>query len=272
MEDGTSGAPWPPAATSALRKSSTTRTPGARASARRRRSARSALLGAVQDGLAVKAHEVERRWRDAARRRPAPHRRRHDASVTARSAAGSPGLLFRARRPYGRRARGLIIGTVSTGPKPRRSRRRSRSRRRRRRRPRCRSSGRGRDARASARRPSSWAGPLRRGRAPCYTRGPRPSASGEQHDGLQSDFLRVVHERGYVHQCTRLGAARRAAAWARARPISASMHGRRLHVGHLSAIMLLRWLQDRPPADRADGRRHHQGRRSLGQRRERASC
>ena len=86
-----------------------------------------------------------------------------------------------------------------------------------------------------------------------------------------SDFLREFIARGYFHQCTDLealdalapqGPHHRLYRLRRHRAIS-------LHVGNLVQIMMLRRLQQhRPPPDRADGRRHHQDRRSLGQGRE----
>ena len=85
---------------------------------------------------------------------------------------------------------------------------------------------------------------------------------------FKSDFLRVLSERGFIHQVSEPEPARRAgglavritayigfdctAAFAACRLTAAD------HDAALDAA-------DRPPADRADGRRHHPGRRSLRQ-------
>jgi tyrosyl-tRNA synthetase len=65
-------------------------------------------------------------------------------------------------------------------------------------------------------------------------------------DGFRprSDFIRVMQERGYIHQCTDLGALDAAAA---AGPITAYVGydctADSLHIGHLISIMMLRWFQ-----------------------------
>src|SRR5437762_11757225 len=76
---------------------------------------------------------------------------------------------------------------------------------------------------------------------------PRPSrtnsSSGEM-AGFQSDFMRIVHERGMVHQCS--DAARLDALLAsgmRTAYIGFDCTADSLHVGHLTQIMLLRWWQ-----------------------------
>ncbi len=62
--------------------------------------------------------------------------------------------------------------------------------------------------------------------------------------GLSSDFLRVLTERGFVHQCTDTAALDAAAAKG---PVTAYIGfdatADSLHVGSLVQIMLLRWLQ-----------------------------
>ena len=60
----------------------------------------------------------------------------------------------------------------------------------------------------------------------------------------RSDFMRVLHERGFVHQCTNDGALDALVAEG---PITAYIGfdctGDSLHVGSLVQIMMLRWLQ-----------------------------
>jgi tyrosyl-tRNA synthetase len=60
----------------------------------------------------------------------------------------------------------------------------------------------------------------------------------------RSDFIRVMQERGYIHQCTDLAALDAAAA---ACPITAYVGydctADSLHIGHLISIMMLRWFQ-----------------------------
>jgi tyrosyl-tRNA synthetase len=61
---------------------------------------------------------------------------------------------------------------------------------------------------------------------------------------FKSDFLRVLHERGFVHQATDLEALDTAAA---AGPIRAyvgyDMTAKSLHIGNLITLMMLRWFQ-----------------------------
>jgi tyrosyl-tRNA synthetase len=61
---------------------------------------------------------------------------------------------------------------------------------------------------------------------------------------LTSDFLRVLSERGFIHQCTDLAALD---ARLRTGPVVAyngfDLTADSLHVGHLIPIMMLRWLQ-----------------------------
>ncbi|MGH7009519.1 MAG: tyrosine--tRNA ligase, partial [Caulobacteraceae bacterium] len=60
----------------------------------------------------------------------------------------------------------------------------------------------------------------------------------------RSDFLRVMTERGFIHQCTDLGALDEAAL---AGPLCAYVGydatADSLHIGNLVSIMMLRWLQ-----------------------------
>jgi tyrosyl-tRNA synthetase len=61
---------------------------------------------------------------------------------------------------------------------------------------------------------------------------------------LKSDFLRVVTERGYMHQCTDLEALdKRLAEGCQAAYIGFDCTATSLHVGGLMQIMLLRWWQ-----------------------------
>ena len=83
----------------------------------------------------------------------------------------------------------------------------------------------------------------------------------------QSQFMQVLKERGYVHQVSDENALDAAAAKA---PITGYIGfdctAPSLHVGNLVSIMMLRRLQQaghKPIV--ADGRRHDQGRRSVGQ-------
>src|SRR6266481_4446421 len=69
------------------------------------------------------------------------------------------------------------------------------------------------------------------------------SPSGEM-AGFKSDFMRVVHERGMVHQCS--DAARldeMLSTGTRTAYIGFDCTADSLHVGHLTQIMLLRWWQ-----------------------------
>ena len=86
----------------------------------------------------------------------------------------------------------------------------------------------------------------------------------------KSDFLNVLAERGFIHQVSEPEALD---ALARAGAITAYIGfdctAPSLHVGSLLPIMMLLLdAADRPPADRADGRRHHARRRSFRQGRE----
>ncbi|MGF7160425.1 tyrosyl-tRNA synthetase [Rhodoligotrophos appendicifer] len=61
---------------------------------------------------------------------------------------------------------------------------------------------------------------------------------------LRSDFLNILHERGFVHQCSDLEGLDALCA---AGPVTAYVGydctGPSLHVGHLLSIMMLRWFQ-----------------------------
>ena len=62
--------------------------------------------------------------------------------------------------------------------------------------------------------------------------------------GFKSDFMNVLHERGYVHQCTdAAGLDDRAAGGIVTAYIGFDCTADSLHVGSLLQIMLLRWLQ-----------------------------
>ena len=86
----------------------------------------------------------------------------------------------------------------------------------------------------------------------------------------KSDFLQALADRGFIHQVSEPDALD---ALAKAGPITAYIGfdctAASLHVGSLLPIMMLYWMQQtghRP--DRADGRRHDAGRRSVRQGRE----
>ena len=78
-----------------------------------------------------------------------------------------------------------------------------------------------------------------------------------------SDFMRVLDERGYIHQCTDNAGLDALAAQGRVNAyIGFDCTADSLHVGSLVQIMMLRWLQTtEPQADRPPGRRHDQDRR-----------
>jgi tyrosyl-tRNA synthetase len=84
---------------------------------------------------------------------------------------------------------------------------------------------------------------------------------------FKSDFLRTLDERGFIHQISddtgldRLFQTETVSAYIGFDPTASS-----LHVGSLIQIMMLHWMQqDRPQADRADGRRHRHDRRPVVQ-------
>jgi tyrosyl-tRNA synthetase len=61
---------------------------------------------------------------------------------------------------------------------------------------------------------------------------------------FRSDFMRVLHERGFVHQCTDAASLDRSAAEGRiVAYIGFDCTAESLHVGSLVQIMMLRWLQ-----------------------------
>ncbi len=60
----------------------------------------------------------------------------------------------------------------------------------------------------------------------------------------KSDFLRVLHERGYIHQCTDFdGLDERASKRVVTAYVGYDATADSLHIGHLVSIMMLRWLQ-----------------------------
>jgi len=60
----------------------------------------------------------------------------------------------------------------------------------------------------------------------------------------RSDFLRVLSERGYIHQCTDMEGLDKLAASGRLTAyVGYDCTADSLHVGHLVSIMMLRWLQ-----------------------------
>jgi tyrosyl-tRNA synthetase len=61
---------------------------------------------------------------------------------------------------------------------------------------------------------------------------------------FKSDFMRVLHERGFVHQCTDSDSLdRKAAAGELVAYVGYDCTADSLHIGHLVTIMVLRWLQ-----------------------------
>ena len=87
-----------------------------------------------------------------------------------------------------------------------------------------------------------------------------------------SDFLNVLDERGFIHQCSDFaGLDALAAKGEVVAYVGYDCTAPSLHVGHLISIMMLHWLQQTGrQADRADGRRHDARRRSLRQGRDAA--
>jgi len=60
----------------------------------------------------------------------------------------------------------------------------------------------------------------------------------------KSELLRVLHERGYIHQCTDFdGLDERAATGVVTAYVGYDATADSLHIGHLVSIMMLRWLQ-----------------------------
>jgi tyrosyl-tRNA synthetase len=61
---------------------------------------------------------------------------------------------------------------------------------------------------------------------------------------LRSDFLTVLQERGYIHQCTDLaGLDAKACSGVVTAYVGYDATGDSLHIGHLVSIMMLRWMQ-----------------------------
>ena len=85
---------------------------------------------------------------------------------------------------------------------------------------------------------------------------------------LKSDFMKIMTERGYMHQCSDLEALDKLAANNRVVAyVGYDCTAPSLHVGSLLSIMMLHWLQKmRRQAHCIDGRRHDPGWRSIGQR------
>src|SRR5690348_11932807 len=82
-------------------------------------------------------------------------------------------------------------------------------------------------------------------RAAKQPRGPRlPPRDTAVMTAFKSDFLKVLSERGYIHQCSDPGGLDAAAlAGPIATYVGYDCTGPSLHVGHLLSIMMLRWLQ-----------------------------
>ena len=101
----------------------------------------------------------------------------------------------------------------------------------------------------------------------CYTAGHQHKArpGSDAMSTPQSDFLRVLTERGFMHQCSDPeGLDERAKAGGLTAYIGFDCTAPSLHVGSLVQIMMLHWLQQTgQQADRADGRRHDPGRRPV---------
>ena len=84
----------------------------------------------------------------------------------------------------------------------------------------------------------------------------------------KADFLRVMIEREFLKDCTDLeGLDKALMEGVVPGYIGFDCTAPSLHVGSLVQIMMLHWLPPCSQADRADGRRHHQGRRPVGPRR-----
>jgi tyrosyl-tRNA synthetase len=83
---------------------------------------------------------------------------------------------------------------------------------------------------------------------PCYTAGPSGTIPGQLPGGemaaFKSDFMRIVHERGMVHQASDAARLDELLSTAiRTAYIGFDCTADSLHVGHLLQIMLLRWWQ-----------------------------
>ncbi|MEX2409741.1 MAG: tyrosine--tRNA ligase, partial [Rhodovibrionaceae bacterium] len=60
----------------------------------------------------------------------------------------------------------------------------------------------------------------------------------------RSDLVRILQDRGYIHQCTDLGALDALAAESMVTAyVGYDATGDSLHIGHLVSIMMLRWMQ-----------------------------
>ena len=82
-------------------------------------------------------------------------------------------------------------------------------------------------------------------RGMCYTRGPlRTNLPGGDMAAFKSEFMRIVHERGMVHQCSDVARLDELlSSGVRTAYIGFDCTADSLHVGHLLQIMLLRWWQ-----------------------------
>src|SRR3990170_4161445 len=80
--------------------------------------------------------------------------------------------------------------------------------------------------------------------APAASGGFQPAGPGRIMTAPRSDFLRILQDRGFIHQCTDLDALdARALAGRLTAYIGFDATADSLHIGHLVQIMMLRWLQ-----------------------------
>ena len=98
--------------------------------------------------------------------------------------------------------------------------------------------------------------------APC-TNAREPTAMAKH----KSDFLNILDERGFIHQCSDFAGLDALAAKGEVIAyVGYDCTAPSLHIGNFLTIMMLHWLQQiGQQADHADGRRHHARRRPLGQ-------
>ena len=129
-------------------------------------------------------------------------------------------------------------------------------------------------ARTAAQHPAPWLNPapdlLHHPHPGCEKAAAQKTSKQTLMSAYKSDFLNILAERGFIHQVSEPDALD---ALRQGRP-DHRLYRLRLH-GGLPACRLaaadhdaLLDAADRPPADRADGRRHHAGRRPLRQGRE----
>ena len=83
----------------------------------------------------------------------------------------------------------------------------------------------------------------------------------------KSDFLNMLDERGFIHQCSDFAGLDALAAKGEVIAyVGYDCTAPSLHIGNFLTIMMLHWLQQTgQQADRADGRRHHARGRPLRQ-------